>query len=169
MSDREVKRFVTTDRETVPFSLDGVNYVLVPASGLATRRYREAALSQAEMEVVGQQGGDQKHIFRRLQGVIGSQTRLVADCTYKVSADGGREGPLTQEFVEDTFPGDLIEWAFEEAKRISPWLDERDDGKNVERLEKRIKADQERLAKLKASDPKAEPTPSTTSSTARSA
>lgn len=74
---------------------------------------------------------------------------------------------MEQRFVEDKFPGDCIEWAYAEIKRISPWVEEKGDGNDVGRLEKQRAALDERIARLKAADPKGAPPPSTTSSIAR--
>jgi hypothetical protein len=158
----EKKRFVTTGREEVAFEVDGQDYVLVPASGLAARRYREASLVGTELEMEGE-GDDARRTFKKLQAVAGVESRLVADCCYKVLRDGGREGPLTPEFVE-AWTGDVTKWAFDQCKRISPWLEEKGDGNDVARLKAERARLDERIAKLESTDPKGSRPTSTTSS-----
>lgn len=152
MSETQVKTFVTTNREEVPFDVDGQRYVLVCASGLASKKYREASLIGTEMEMLGE-GDAQRHVFKKLQAIAGVEGRLVADCCYKVLKDGGREGPLTPEVVE-AWPGEIVKWAFGEVKRISPWLEERGDGKDIDRLKKQRDQLDEKIKKLEATDPK---------------
>lgn len=158
----EKKRFTTTNREEAFFEVDGQDYVLVPASGIASRKYREAALMGAELEMVGD-GNDQRKTFKRMEGIAAIEARLVADCCYLVLKDGGRQGPLTPEFVEDKFPGDCIKWAFDECKRISPWLEERSSDGLAKLKAERDKLDA-RIRRMEATDPKASLENSTTTS-----
>src|SRR5213596_2328583 len=119
MSDKQIKRFSTLNREQVPFVVDDVEYVIKQASSDASTIYREASLKNAEMEFSGE-GGDEKRVMRKLQGIAGLEPLLVSLCTYHV-----KENVLVQKALVDAWPGEITRWAFEEVKRISPWLDER--------------------------------------------
>ena len=162
MSD---KVYTKVGREEVPFSLKVLDaeghevverYLIVPASGLATRKYREASLTGAELELIGsdEDPEGQRRVLKKMQGIASVESRLVADCCYRLLKDGGREGPFEQAFVEDHFPGDLLKDMFDAAKRISPWLTEKDDdATEAGILRQKAKLD-ERLKRLKAADPK---------------
>lgn len=157
MSQTAKRKFTTVGREEIPFEVDGIDYLLVPASALAARKYREASLVGAELEIQG--GGDdgdpEKRTFKKLQAIASVESRLVADCTYYRKPDGSKgEGPLTPEFVEDKFPGDCVKWAFDEAKRISPWLEEKGDGNDVARLKAQRDKLDARIKQLEQTDPK---------------
>lgn len=143
------KVFTTTGREEVPFSIDGTDYVLRQATGAAARKYREASFAGTEMEMSGD-GDDEKRVMRRMQGIAGVESLLVAECCFAVLSNTS----VPQSQIE-AWPGDIQKWAFDEVKRISPWLDEKGDGKDVERLKKQRDKIDERIKKLEITDPKA--------------
>ena len=141
----EVKKFTTLGREQVPFEVDDKKYVIKQASAAASRQYREASLVGTEMELAGKDD-QEKTVIKKIQAVAGVEPLLVSLCTFD---DSNKPVGLN---VVDSWPGDITKWAFGEIKRISPWLDEKDD--DLPGLTKKRDELTKRIAKLEAVDPK---------------
>lgn len=143
------KVFSTANHEEIPFQVDEKEYVLIRASGKATRIYREASLSGAEMDydTSDEEKKAKRITVRKLQAIASVESVLVAECCFSLP---GRI-PVPREVIED-WPGEIQKWAFDEVKRISPWLDEKPE--DLDALRKQRDALDARLKKLEASDPK---------------